>query len=307
MSEQSTQATGRLPDFIIIGAMKSGTTSLFQLLERHPKLFMCTPKEPQYFSRDPVYARGEAWYRSLYAGAREDQLCGEASTCYTRWPHFGDAAGRIVQAVPDVRMIYLMRHPVDRSYSHYGHLVQESRMKRRGPVGTLEEALEEIGEIIDASLYLFQMEQYLKHFSREQFLLLTLDDMKKDPAATLEQVQTFLGLEPMDLLAAGKVKANKWGELQARDRLLRMTNRIRHAPVVSQVASALPKSWRRKTRSAMTASPAAVSLMRLTLRKQKRELEGLTPEMRQRLLERFAEPTRQLEDFLGRKLPAWFA
>src|SRR5690242_14831106 len=83
---------GRLPDFVVIGGMKCGSTTLFEYLCRHPDVFMCTPKEPGYFSREKVMARGEAWYRSLFADAKPTQLCGEASTCYTRWPHFGDVA-----------------------------------------------------------------------------------------------------------------------------------------------------------------------------------------------------------------------
>ena len=76
----------RLPDFFIIGSAKSGTTTLYRYLCRHPNIFMSTPKEMSFFSKDKEYERGVEWYASLFADASENQLCGEASTTYTRWP-----------------------------------------------------------------------------------------------------------------------------------------------------------------------------------------------------------------------------
>ena len=117
--------SGRLPDFMLIGAMKSGTTTLHAYLSRHPGLFLCTPKEPGFFSRDERYARGLDWYRELFTDAQPEQLCGEASTCYSRWPHFENAAPRIAADVPGAKLLYITRDPVERAYSHYRHLMEE--------------------------------------------------------------------------------------------------------------------------------------------------------------------------------------
>jgi CRISPR-associated endonuclease Cas1 subtype I-B len=94
-------------------------------------------------STDEVYQRGETWYRSLFRHAGTDQLCGESSTCYSRWPHFGDVAGRIARDLPNVKLIYIMRHPVDRAYSHYAHNMQW------GVTMSFEEALEAFEDSID--------------------------------------------------------------------------------------------------------------------------------------------------------------
>ena len=78
--------TGRLPDFIIIGSAKSGTTSLYDYLLEHPLIYMSNPKEPCFFDENVAWDKGVAWYSSLFSGAENDQICGEASTNYTRWP-----------------------------------------------------------------------------------------------------------------------------------------------------------------------------------------------------------------------------
>ena len=135
----------RLPDFLIIGAAKSATTTLYEYLTRQQAIFMSPEKEPCYFSHDDVYAKGEDWYRSLFAGARDDQICGEASTTYSRWPQYPHAAERIARAIPQARFIYVMRHPVERIYSFYGH-----RMRLQVTM-TLEQFLTAVPEAIDSS------------------------------------------------------------------------------------------------------------------------------------------------------------
>ncbi|NER32103.1 MAG: sulfotransferase domain-containing protein, partial [Symploca sp. SIO1C4] len=76
----------RLPDFLIIGAAKSGTTTLYKYLCRHPQICMSNPKEPDFFAIDHIYDQGIDWYSSLFSEARLKQVCGEASTTYTRLP-----------------------------------------------------------------------------------------------------------------------------------------------------------------------------------------------------------------------------
>ncbi len=296
------KGVGRWPNFILIGAMKSGTTTFYEYLCRHPKVFMCTPKEPQYFSKESKFLVKEDWYRSLFAEAQDDQICGEASACYSRWPHFGDVAGRIAQHVPEVKLIYLMRHPVDRAYSHYRHMMEERTIHGEGPIIPVEQALEEIGEIVDASLYLQQIEQYLKCFSRDRFLFLLFDDLKKDPAGVLDQTQRFLGLDPIDLLAHGPVAANEWGDRMRRVRAKNILNRLRATPGFSLLKRVVPEAVRGGVRSWLTNSKA---LSRRGIESHKRQIPSLTAEVRRKLVGRFAEPTRNLEKFLDRSLDGW--
>ena len=113
--------SARLPDFIIIGAMKSATSTLHNQLSAQPGIFMSTPKEPNFFSDDEIYSRGLSWYKGLFSDAKPDDICGESSTHYTKLPDYPDTIARLKSAVPQPKLIYVMRHPIDRLVSHYIH------------------------------------------------------------------------------------------------------------------------------------------------------------------------------------------
>src|SRR5262249_53847165 len=116
------------PDFIVIGAMKSATTTLHEQLRRQPGLFMCRPKEPNFFSADAIHARGWAWYGSLFRSAGTEELRGESSTHYTKLPTYPRTVERMVQDLPRLKLIYLMRHPIDRLISQYVHELTGGRI-----------------------------------------------------------------------------------------------------------------------------------------------------------------------------------
>ena len=115
------ESPGRLPDFVIVGAAKSGTTTLREHLLRHPDVFMCQPNEPCFFDANANWSRGLDWYKGLFAPADDDQLLGESSTNYTRYPQVLDVPHRIHDAIPGAQLIYIMRDPVLRTYSHFVH------------------------------------------------------------------------------------------------------------------------------------------------------------------------------------------
>ncbi len=94
----------RLPDFLIIGAAKTGTTSVCNYLRRHPDLFFPEDSEPQFFSHDENCTKGLDWYASLFDGVTDRQRCGEKSTAYTRWPECPDVPRRIAEVMPEVKL-----------------------------------------------------------------------------------------------------------------------------------------------------------------------------------------------------------
>jgi hypothetical protein len=295
---------GRDPDFLLIGSMKSGSTTLFEYLSRHPQVFTCRPKEPQYFSREEVNRRGIDWYRSLFAAASPDQICGEASTCYTRWPHFGDVAGRIAASLPGARLIFIMRNPVDRAYSHYRHLMQE-RDKLGEPVLSFQAALEQIPEIIDTCLYLKQVEQYLAHFPRERFFFLTLEELRAEPEQVLRKLQGFLGLDHFDLVTKKAVAANPAGASLERRHRIQLINRIRGTLGLSFLVDLVPKSYRRRIRAFLSESSILSPLVRKRVKRSADQISPFDPEVRKLLLLRFESPNKELARFLGRKLDSW--
>ncbi len=116
------------PDFIVIGAMKSATTTLHEQLARQPGIFMSRPKEPNFFSDDEFYTRGRSWYAAIFDKAGQTELRGESSTHYAKLPTYPRTVERMVRHLPHLKLIYLMRHPIDRLMSQYVHEVTAGRI-----------------------------------------------------------------------------------------------------------------------------------------------------------------------------------
>lgn len=176
------------PDFIIIGAMKSATTTLHEQLARQPGVFMSRPKEPNFFSDDEVFARGFDWYASLFSKAPAEALRGESSTHYTKLPTHPKTVDRLAEALPGVKLVYVMRHPIDRLLSHYNH----ERTNGRTTLD-LREAVEQIPELVDYGRYAMQLEPYLAAFGSQNVLPVFFRRLVRHPQAELERICQFLG------------------------------------------------------------------------------------------------------------------
>jgi hypothetical protein len=181
-----------MPTFLVIGAMKAGTTSLFRYLEPHPQVFMPRLKELDFFVAEANWGRGLSWYRRQFRQAGEGTIAlGEASPTYSKYPEFDGVPQRIASCVPNVRLIYVVRDPVDRIRSHYDHRVL---------VGTETEPIERAvfrdPSYINCSRYGLQVRRYLDWFPREQLLIITSEDLRWRRAETLRRVHRFLGVDP---------------------------------------------------------------------------------------------------------------
>ncbi len=202
--------TSGLPDFIIIGAQKSGTSSLHSILAHHPRVFI-PEREVFFFDVDDVeqhpdffvrtrggwtdhdferdFDRYLDWYRSLFEDARPGQIIGEDSTTYLA---SRAAPGRIAAMLPQVKLIALLRDPVTRAYSHYWHAVSTGRATM-----TFEQSLQRArGNLITRGRYLEQLERYLAHFGRERLQILLFEEFVSDEQSAVDGVCAFLGLEP---------------------------------------------------------------------------------------------------------------
>ena len=177
-----------LPDFLIIGAMKCGTSTLAARLGAQPGVFLTTPKEPEFFSDDTIHARGREWYESLFAAAPPGARLGEASTGYTKQPTHPEAPGRIRALLPEARLVYIIRNPLDRLVSHYMHDWTMGVMD-----GSLSDALQRHPELVDYGCYARQIAPYLDSFGPERVLLLTLEEMRSAPEAVLARAHAFIG------------------------------------------------------------------------------------------------------------------
>lgn len=206
-----------LPSFLVIGAMKAGTTSLYAWLIGHENIVAPAVKEPQFFTLH--YDRGERWYRSSFpTGAellargllRRPVLTGEA-TPYSLFHPL--AAERAFKVVPKAKLIALLRDPVTRAWSHYRH----ERRHGREPLGFMEaieaedERLRGVRERLERETlhrseahqrfgylargrYAEQLERWFRHFPREQVLLVKSEELFERPARVLSEVTRFLGI-----------------------------------------------------------------------------------------------------------------
>jgi hypothetical protein len=186
-----------LPDFLIIGAMKAGTTSLYLDLSQHPAIFFPTLKEQGNLAHDEVLTdAGRASYASLYRRSGPDQLAGDASTDYTKLPDIAGVAPRAQQVLgATTRIVYLVREPVSRAVSHHHHLVA-----RRSAPANFEAALETVGALVDYGCYGRQIEPWIDAFGRDAVLVARLEDYAADRQATVDAVLRHLGLPAVTLV-----------------------------------------------------------------------------------------------------------
>ncbi len=181
-----------LPNFLIVGAVKAGTTSLASALTQHPDVYIPAMKEVRFFS-EHNWHKGLTWYSNIFSEANGYGAIGEASPAYTQFPTDTGVPKRIHEALGDIKYIYLVRHPIDRLVSHYRHALYHRWL----PNGvTLEEAVEIIPALKNCSKYHFQLKQYFPYTSPEQWLLVVLEELAQNPDNLYDEIFTFLGVDP---------------------------------------------------------------------------------------------------------------
>ncbi len=222
-----TSGFRKLPEFLIIGAQKGGTSSLAYYLRQHPRLFLPKVKEVHYFDR--FFDRALSWYRRFFPFQFSKSITGEATPYYLFHPQ---VPYRVKDSLPNVKLIVLLRDPLERAYSHY------SMEKRRG-TETLpfEEALEREKErtrgemekllreekyhssalqqysYIARGRYHEQLERWFRHFSWEQFLILKSEDLFQDPKGELAKVYDLLGVDHIPPEDLGVRNSDSFGKL----------------------------------------------------------------------------------------------
>lgn len=184
----TTSGPGR-PHFIVVGAMKCGTSTLQTQLAAQDGVFMSTPKEPNYFSDDAVFAQGQGWYEGLFAGAPAGALCGEASTHYTKLPTYPETLDRMTAMLPELKLIYMIRNPVARAVSHYVHAWSLREISTDAPT-----AFRTQSELVDYGCYGMQIAPFVAAYGRENILLSSLEALSATPEAEFARVADFLGL-----------------------------------------------------------------------------------------------------------------
>jgi hypothetical protein len=223
-------------DFFIIGAMKTGSTTLYDYLQGHANIALCSPKEPGFFSRDERFLNGEKWYASLFEKKGDDCLYGDASTCYSRNLTYPNTIKRIHQHNPRAKFIYVVRDPVQRAISHYKHRMEESRLNGLSII-PLSALITNDNELLEAGDYAMQLEKYLEFFTKDQFLILTFHELTQTPLIALKKLSQFLGV---NITATAPIRANPSGIVYQKNTLKNILRSIRNLPIIASVADILP-------------------------------------------------------------------
>jgi hypothetical protein len=221
------------PNLFLIGAMKSGTTYLRKLLNAHAAIFMCEPDEPSYFVEPQqlkaiwpdMWARNlwrsEENYLALFGSAGDATILGEASTNYAKRPLVTGVAERISAFNPDARIVYLLRDPVERTLSHYWHMVRYHAEGR-----PIAEAIRQDHQYIAVSNYAMQANPFLQRFGRDNLAVLTHETLVRNPEGVMQGLYDWLGVGSDRVDTAGfaepehvtpqVVAVSRWGGLPRR-------------------------------------------------------------------------------------------
>lgn len=299
----------RLPDFFIVGAARSGTSSLDRYLSQHPEIYITPKKETHFFAHDlfpsrftgpgderlnQLLIRNEEQYAQLFAGVAGEKAIGETSAFYLCFPH---TAERIVQAVPEAKIIMILREPVDRAYSAYMLLVRDGRETLGFEEGLSREAerkrqgFEPIWWYTELSLYYKQVRRYLEIFGKERVKVLLYTELFANLGQALQDIFAFLKVKE-DVVIDTSVRYNVSGAPKSRRFYTPLNHFISNpSPLEKRIKSLIPLHLRRSWAS------KAISMLTRPV--------PLNPDIHAQLKKYFAEDVGKLEELLHRDLSCW--
>jgi hypothetical protein len=276
-----------LPNLLIIGAQKCGTTSLHAYLDLHPDVHMAAEKELDFFIADRAWRNGEDWYAARFSDAAA--VRGEASPNYTAWPVWDGVPERAASVVPGARIVYLVRDPIERIESHY-----LQRRLQGGERGDIEAVIGDVSDprnlFVTRSRYATQLERWLAHFPQEQVLVLSAEELRNDRHAAVATVLAHAGLHDgieRELLEAEHHRSADKAELAP------AAARLRSSPA-GRVLEAIPPRVRapvtRRVRAALSQPVGR---------------QELPAALRERLIELLAPEAQRLRALTGRGFDGW--
>jgi len=292
-----------LPNFFIIGAARSGTSSLDRYLSQHPEIYIAPKKETHFFAHDlfpPCFTgpgderlnrsliRDADQYAQLFAGVSGEKAVGESSAFYLCYPQ---TAERIAQAVPDAKILMILREPVTRTYSAYMFLARDERETLGFEEGLKREeerklrGFEPMWWYKELSMYYSQVNHYLQVFGTERVKVLLYDELYPNPGQALRDVFAFLGVKE-DVVINTSVRYNVSGAPKSR-RLHTLLYKLMDNPnaLAKRVKPAL--AWKAMGRFLL------------------RPVPKMNPQTNAQLKAYFAEDVAKLEDLLHQELLCW--
>lgn len=284
--EPAAAGGGRMPNLVVVGAAKCATNSLHSYLDAHPRISMSAIKEPQFF-QDPDRHEWAGLYASYFDP--EADVTGESSTAYTRYPAVPGVPENMAREIPDARLIYMVRDPVERAVSSY----VEERMNDndyRDFDQAFADLEDELNPYVAASKYALQLERYLAVFPPEQVLVVDMAEIERDPQATMRRIYAFLGVDPDVEIPTLGVRLNTREHKREYSLWVR---RLRRSPLL-RLAYVLPADRRER-------------LLEPVRRRLGRRIErpAMDDALRRRLHEVLAPDARRLRALTGQPFADW--
>jgi len=293
-----------MPNFLIVGAAKAGTTSLYHYLKQHPQIFMSALKEPKFFALEgkKLNFNGPSQhintdsvnnlkdYRALFADVTTEKSIGEASPLYL---YDNQAAKQIHSRLPEAKLIVILRDPVERAFSSFAHLVREGYETLSFEEGLAEEnkRIQEnwapLWYYQDKGFYYEQLKRYYKLFAASQIKVYLFEELCNDPMGLLRSIYNFLGVDADFVPDLTKCNVSGVPKSKAFQALLTQKN-----PIKSAAKALLPGSLRR-------------SLYRELKTRNLGEKPVLSVETRHQLQALYREDTLQLQTLINRDLSHW--
>jgi hypothetical protein len=283
MAQREAQKESLRVDFVIIGAQKSGTTSLASQLAQHPEICFSKTKEPEYFNRVFEWHSRLSSYHAMFDPVN-GQILGEASTMYTALPEWQDTHVRLFAYHPEIKLIYIMRDPVERTISNYAHDFVRGIVKEN-----IDQAILHRPYYVNRSRYAFQIRPYLDLFGSDQILLLAFEEYIADPQTTLSRVAEFLnlpavGFEDIDLNNEHKTVGNWYLKYS-------WVRKVAETELFQEIRPHIPVQIRRPIRNALSNRLSAKPM--------------ISERTRINLASRLRGDVQAMESIMGRKLDCW--
>lgn len=281
----------KLPNFIIIGAGKCGTTSLHNYLNQHQNIYLCPQKETYFFVPEPIRSKFKPWgaianfdnYTNLFKDASQDSVIGEISTTYYRHP---EAAKQIRQTLPKVKIIAILRDPANRAFSDY-----QMHFRKGNETRDFSAIISSENRFIKPGFYYSELIPYFEVFPREQIKILLFTDLVKTPTSFIEDVFKFIEVDPT--FRPDTSKKSRSGGLpknKTLNNLLTKPNLFRKI-IASLLGIFIPPYIRQNIRSSLV--------------KQNIQQTKLSPDVRQQLIEIYRDDILKLQELIERDLSNW--
>lgn len=296
---------GALPNLVIIGGMKCGTSALHYCIDVHPQAAMSNPKEVNYFLSDPVevddlaateaesnrmvnveagkWHNGADWYAAHFDSSAE--VRGESSPAYTS-PWSAGTAERMASVIPKAKLIYSVRDPLERMLSEYQHECLRG-IERRGVDRALGEA---DNHYIARSRYWSRIQPFAERFPRENILIISQEELAADPRATLRTVFEFLGIDPSYW---DERMERRWNTTANKDWRRRYVEKLRKLRIMRWTYR-IPREWKWRLKGLVYRGEET-----------KAERPELSPEVREEILGQLRPDIEEFRRWSGREFPDW--